>query len=118
MFNKKTNKPRSMKSDRCRRRNVTIVIAIVLSLFASWTLLAYSGALDPLLRHKGGRPAPVAVQSFNSNSPSKEYIYGGGRLIATEEPAGCSFSISPISQSFTSSAGTGSVSVTAGAGTC
>ncbi|HXF39383.1 MAG TPA: BACON domain-containing carbohydrate-binding protein, partial [Blastocatellia bacterium] len=115
MLKNKTNNSRLMRNDRSRKRNV-VIVAGVLSLFASWTLLAYSGALDPLFRHKGGNAAPVAVQSFNSNSPSKEYIYGGGRLIATEEPAGCAYSISPISQSFTSSAGTGSVNVTAGAG--
>src|SRR6185295_19885052 len=84
MSRKKTNNPRLM-STRWRKRNVMIVIAVVLSLFASWTLLAYSGALDPLLKHKGGNAAPVEVQSFNSNSPSKEYVYAGSKLIATEE---------------------------------
>jgi fibronectin type III domain protein len=86
MFKKKTKRFRPMKSVRWRKRNVAIVIAVVLSLFAGWTLLAYSGALDPLFRHKGRNAAPVAVQSFNSNSPSKEYVYAGGRLVATEEP--------------------------------
>src|SRR5207247_3033964 len=31
--------------------------------------------------------------SFNSNSPSKEYIYAGGRLVATEEPVNSSSSL-------------------------
>src|SRR6185295_18216837 len=67
-------------------RHIVIAAVVALSLFASWTLLAYLGALDPLLRHKGGNAAPVAVQSFNSNSPSKEYVYAGSKLIATVEP--------------------------------
>jgi len=75
------------------RRNLQVVIAvgIVLSLFAAWTLLASSGALDSIFRQKGKRGRTVSTASFNSNSPSKEYIYAGGRLVATEEPAssGC-----------------------------
>lgn len=83
MFKKKINGRRSINSG--RKRNVAIVIAVVLSLFASWTLLAYSGELDPLFKDKTRNPAPVAIQSFNSNSPAKEYIYAGSRLVATEE---------------------------------
>ena len=52
MSRKKTNRPRLMNGSRWRKRNVAIVIAVVLSLFASWTLLAYSGALEPLLKQK------------------------------------------------------------------
>lgn len=52
MSRKKTNKPLPMNSVRWRKRNVAIVSAVVLSLFASWTLLAYSGALDSLLKQK------------------------------------------------------------------
>lgn len=34
------------------------------------------------------KPPVISPQqgSFNANSPSKEYVYAGGRLIATEEP--------------------------------
>jgi len=88
MRNKKINRPRSINSGRWRNRKVGIVIAVVLSLFASWTLLVYSGAVDPLFKQKGKQSGTMSVQSFNSNSPSKEYIYAGGRLVATEEPSG------------------------------
>ena len=105
MCTKKTSRPRPMNSVRWRKRNLTIVIAVVLSLFGSWTLLAYSGALDPLFRHKGRNAEPVAVQSFNSNSPSKEYIYAGGRLVATEEPATSTLS-APVHLRATATTGT------------
>lgn len=63
-----------------------IAVLIVFSLFAGWTMLAYSGALDPLFKQKRKRAGAISIQSFNSNSPSKEYVYAGGRLVATEEP--------------------------------
>ncbi|HEU4386155.1 MAG TPA: hypothetical protein VFV34_00050 [Blastocatellia bacterium] len=34
----------------------------------------------------GNSTTHIAPASLNANSPSKEYIYAGGRLIATEEP--------------------------------
>jgi hypothetical protein len=71
-----------------RRPRVLIAVAVVLSLLAAWTLLAYSGALDSALRQKEKKGKSVSTESFNSNSPSKEYIYAGGRLVATEEPTG------------------------------
>ncbi|MEK6322102.1 MAG: fibronectin type III domain-containing protein [Acidobacteriota bacterium] len=79
------------------RRRVQVVIAfgIVLSLFAAWTMLASSGALGSIFRQKGGKGRTVSTASFNSNSPSKEYVYAGGRLVATEEPVGSSGCGSP-----------------------
>ncbi|MEK6323899.1 MAG: fibronectin type III domain-containing protein [Acidobacteriota bacterium] len=75
------------------RRRVQVVIAfgIVLSLFAAWTMLANSGAFDSALRQKEKKGQTVSTASLNSNSPSKEYTYAGGRLVATEEAAssGC-----------------------------
>lgn len=70
------------------RRKLQVVIAggIVLSLFAAWTMLAYSGVLDSVFRQKSKKGGTVSTASFNSNTPSKEYVYLGGRLVATEEP--------------------------------
>ena len=68
---------------------IVIATAIVVSLFAAWTMLAYSGALDRVFRQKAEKKGVVSLASFTS--PSKEYIYAGGRLVATEEAAssGC-----------------------------
>ncbi|MEK6289748.1 MAG: fibronectin type III domain-containing protein [Acidobacteriota bacterium] len=73
-----------------RKGQITIVVVVVLSLFAAWTMLAYSGALDSVFRQKRDKKDAVSIASFNSNSPSKEYVYAGGRLVATEEPAATS----------------------------
>jgi hypothetical protein len=59
--------------------------------------------------------APVTVTA-PTGYINKEYIYIGGKLLATEEPGGCTYFISPSGQSFSSASGTGTVSVTAPAG--
>jgi hypothetical protein len=94
----KNRKTRELKAVAPRGSRAVIVTLIVLSLFAGWTLLAYSGALDPILRQKKKSGGAVSIQSFNSNSPSKEYIYAGGRLVATEEPTavGCTPPTAPV----------------------
>jgi hypothetical protein len=69
-----------------RSPRVGVAVAVSFSLVAAWTMLAYSGALDSAFRQKGGNKRAVSIASLNSNSPSKELIYAGGRLIATEEP--------------------------------
>jgi len=90
------------------RRRSQVIIAIVtgLSFVGLWTMLAYSGALDSMFRQMGKRGGTVSPESFNSNSPSKEYIYAGGKLVATEEPtasSGCSLTSAPTWNSVSTS---------------
>lgn len=72
-----------VKQQKKSRRNLIIMSSVLLSLalgagiMARWSMLP--GMTKPPLMTSSG--------SFNANSPSKEYIYAGGRLIATEEPA-------------------------------
>lgn len=74
-----------------RRPWVLIAVAVVVSLLAAWTMLAYSGALDAVFRQKAKKGKTVSIAGLNSNAPSKEFIFAGGRMIATEEPisSGC-----------------------------
>lgn len=72
-----------------RRARVAIAVVLVTSVFAAWTMLAYSGAPHSAFRHNYIKAITMAPPSLNPGSPSKEYIYAGGRLLATEEPAGC-----------------------------
>jgi isocitrate lyase len=76
---------------RCKAQIIVAVILVV-SLFAAWTMLASSGALDGVFSQKSAKKGTVSTANFNSNSPSKEYIYVGGRLVATEEPTTASLS--------------------------
>src|SRR6266571_1309647 len=90
MWLKKSSRRKGLTLSRRRRLQVVVAVALVLGLFAAWTMLAYSGALDSFFRQKSKRGGTVSTASFNSNSPSKEYVYAGGRLVATEEPTGSS----------------------------
>src|SRR4051812_38285051 len=60
-----------------------LILTLAAGIMAEWKMLP--GVYKPI-------PAPVQSGNFNANSPSKEYVYAGGRLIATEEPAGFSSS--------------------------
>lgn len=70
-----------------RKGQITIVVVVVVSLFSAWTLLVSAGAFNSAFRQKEKGNEAVSLTSLQSNSPSKEYIYAGGRLVATEEAA-------------------------------
>ena len=87
---RKRESKRQNSSSAGRRRpgaRIVISMAIVVSLLAAWTMLGYSGALNSVFQ-KRDRKGAISISSFSSNSPSKEYIYAGGKLVATEEPTG------------------------------
>jgi hypothetical protein len=69
------------------QRKVVAVFALLLCLslaggiFAQWRAARVPTAINALLA------PPPALTLPAANSPSKEYIYAGGRLLATEEPA-------------------------------
>ena len=72
-----------------RRSLIVIAITLLLSVMTAWSMLGHSGALDSAFRQKAKSGHPVSLASLNSNSPAKEYVFAGSRLIATEEPAPC-----------------------------
>jgi len=83
---KKTRQKRQKVREIARRSRVLIGVALVLSLVGIWAMLAHSAIFKSGFSKKGKNHKEVSAESFNSNSPSKEYIYAGGKLIATEEP--------------------------------
>jgi hypothetical protein len=64
-----------------RRTGIAIGVAVLLFLVAS--ILANRGYNFRQHQRGGGSVSP---QSLNPASPSKEYIYAGGRMLASEEP--------------------------------
>ncbi|MEK6408509.1 MAG: VCBS repeat-containing protein, partial [Acidobacteriota bacterium] len=90
MSRKKASRQKGSSLVMRRGPKVPIAMTVVLSLFAAWTMLANSGAFDSAFGQKLKKDRTVSLASFNSNSPSKEYIYAGSRLVATEDgpPAG------------------------------
>ena len=107
------NKRRMHSGSRPRE---TVIVGLTLLLIATSTMLAMRGNSSVLNRQKVSQPQSeiASPDSLTPGSPSKEYVYAGGRLIATEEP--CSISISPTVKFFTWSGGDGGVNVTASSG--
>lgn len=73
------------------RRGALLVICLILSFISAGGALALWGTKRtvPALSSPAAAPAPASLQSQNSfepQSPAKEYVYAGGRLVATEEP--------------------------------
>ena len=87
MMSRRTSR-QSQGSPTRRKGHIVIAVIVVVSLFAAWTMLARSPTRGPALKQKGQEGGAVSVQSLTS--PSKEYIYAGGRLLATEEPTNSS----------------------------
>jgi hypothetical protein len=81
-------KRKQEKSKQKSRRNVLVILCSLLILtfvvgaMAQWKVLSGSTRMAVMPQSGAG--------SFNANSPSKEYIYAGGRLIATEEAGSAS----------------------------
>lgn len=78
MSNKKFHRRKKSQAQLHNRRKVA-AIALVMSLFVAGIALA--GWRSTTLT----QPAPENP-NFSANNPSKEYIYAGSRLVATEEP--------------------------------
>lgn len=108
----RTSRQRSPGVITRRRPQVAIAITVILVLAAAWTMLAYSGALDSAFRQKGKKGKDVSTASFNSNSPAKEYVYAGGRLVATEETTGGGCATGPGTPGQPTATATSTTSVT------
>ncbi len=106
----KKEKPPKPFLNRGRMFTIALLIGLIMTggVFAQWSSI-WSDA-----QRSEEKITDLAPTGFST--PSKEYIYAGGKLVAAEEPASssCSYSISPSFQSFpgNGSAGTGNGTVT------
>jgi hypothetical protein len=78
-------KHQKLKSPRRKslRRRKTVVIGLILCLGLTGLILARWRSFRPT---SSPHPVPSAAETSQTPGLSKEYIYAGGRLIATEEP--------------------------------
>src|ERR1043166_9926251 len=80
------------------KRSRFIAVGLLISLIFAGAVFATRGGLFARRtpRPGSGTPAPMATDPAH---PSKEYIYAGGRLVATEEPTsgggGCTLTSAP-----------------------
>jgi hypothetical protein len=88
-------KAQEQKRKSRNRRKSIVVITLILSLgltsllLAQWRVIRTS--FSPLA------PVPTPTPSLAASNPSKEYIYAGGKLVATEEPTSSGGGTSPLS---------------------
>ena len=89
MRTRNTGKERSMAARQTARRGAVVAIALVLSMAGTGLMLGQHTGAFSQSSHRSAPAQPDAAitpASFDPASPSKEYIYAGGKLIATEEP--------------------------------
>jgi hypothetical protein len=67
-------------------RRVMTLVSLLLVVTAAAAIFAHAGKSGAVTR-KGALPLVQPPPPLPANSPSKEYVYAGGRLVATEEPA-------------------------------
>ncbi|MEK6325152.1 MAG: hypothetical protein AABN33_26225, partial [Acidobacteriota bacterium] len=91
MSKKQSRRRPAAASARCRRSKVTAAITLALVCVVGTSLLAQVSSKGKGKRDSG----EVSVMSLSPGGPSKEYIYAGGRLVATEEPTNTSTVILP-----------------------
>jgi peptidyl-Asp metalloendopeptidase len=86
MPKRKARRKNKAVAPRPRRRRLAMPIMLVVSLTAAAVALAQWASVRSS-RQQGGRQtqAQVTPAGLNWDTPSKEYIYAGSRLIATEE---------------------------------
>ena len=84
MSKKQLSRKNAAGASGSRKSSLAIAITLALMSIVSASLLGQVNS-----RRKSKVPSgEVSVASLSAGSPSKEYIYAGGRLVATEEPNG------------------------------
>src|SRR4051812_11860532 len=84
MSKDRTSKLNKRLRDKAKQTKTVIALSIILGLFVVSVVL---GEWQSISQRRGKKKSgTVTTQSLTASSPSKEYIYAGGRLIATEEP--------------------------------
>lgn len=119
MSKSKTASRNSLVTRKRSKRKAFFIAGLAFSLMVASGALAYWGGIFSAGQKQITKSAEATPQNMSPSSPSKEYVYAGSRLIATEEPSGspsCSFSIAPTSRAIGAVGGTGSVTVTVSTG--
>src|SRR5687768_6911869 len=79
----KRNRAKGELRNRHSRRKVMLIVGTILSLILTSGALAQWAGIISVTQQKGD----IAPANFEASSPSKRYIYAGGKLVATEEPS-------------------------------
>jgi fibronectin type 3 domain-containing protein len=91
MAKKKSGKRDKLPVQSVGKRKTFVLIGLLLTLILAGAAFAAWGSLFAVQKQRTSSktatsPTTPTTQSLAPASPSKEYIYAGGRLVATEEP--------------------------------
>jgi hypothetical protein len=118
--NKQVEKP--SKNSGGKRRRLMVAATLIILIMAGGVLAQWTGVFSVPQKNsvKTGELVPAGL---DPNTPAaKEYVYAGGKLIATEEPQGsgstCTYSLSQSSGSFDNTGGPGTFNVIASISSC
>lgn len=108
-MNERRRESRNPASCKRNPKILALISGLILTIAPTGILLA---------RREPPAQGEIQPAGLQAASPSKEYVFAGGRLVATEEPAGtsCSYTLSESIRDFASTGGSGTVNVTTGAG--
>jgi hypothetical protein len=84
-MSKQSHRSKKATNPRLEKRKRALMIGLVLSLCAAASVWARWMTPHIVISPIVAEPTPAAIISSRTD-PAKEYIYAGGRLIATEEP--------------------------------
>jgi hypothetical protein len=84
MSKKNAQRSRQRQSSNPNKKRRLVLLSVVISLTA---LGLVSASIRDSRFSASNAVTPPAPSGFEPGSPAKEYIYAGGRLVATEEPA-------------------------------
>jgi hypothetical protein len=105
MKNRRARRREKLGARRVRNRAAAMAACLVVTLVAGGLILAAGGAR--WFAAKSVAPSPQGGDPLAPGNPSKEYVYAGGRLVATEEPPGTA--CAPISAPALNTSVSGSV---------
>lgn len=114
MHRTKAGKQHQRLRFRAVHSKASAAIALTLALLlAGATLTNWGGSRATTDGSREKKSGKLTIQNFSAGSPSKEYVYAGGRLVAIEE---CSYLISPVDAFYSQVGDEGIVNLTADAG--
>jgi Tol biopolymer transport system component len=89
---KSRNQDNPLKLRGAKGSKLITAVVLALSLIAATATLAQQGFFSPASRKVDSGGAQVSPAALTPATPSKEYVYAGSRLVATEEPSFIAFS--------------------------
>ena len=86
MLKRKPRKPIGNRAHAKRRRKIFVAAGLILILTVGGGALAQWSGLYSVTQKGGQKAKEIAPAALTPTTPSREYIYVGGRLLAIEEP--------------------------------